>query len=103
MKRIVKDPTVRKREIIKAAAKLFLTKEYEKTTLQDVMKYLGIAKGTIYHYFDSKEALLEAVVIDMVDVRLNEIEAKLKKVKGNALQKMEKLAQLSNMAKEHPE
>jgi AcrR family transcriptional regulator len=103
MKRIVKNPTVRKTEIIKAAAKLFLAKEYEKTTLQDVMDHLGIAKGTIYHYFDSKEDLLEAVVIDMVDARLNEIEVKLKDVKGNALQKIEKLVELGKMAKEHPE
>ncbi len=103
MKRIVKNPTVRKTEIIKAAAKLFLAKEYEKTTLQDVMDHLGIAKGTIYHYFDSKEDLLEAVVIDMVDARLNEIEVKLKDIKGNALQKIEKLVELGNMAKEHPE
>lgn len=103
MKRIVKNPTVRKTEIIKAAAKLFLAKEYEKTTLQDVMEHLGIAKGTIYHYFDSKEDLLEAVVIDMVDARLNEIKVKLKDIKGNALQKIEKLVELGNMAKEHPE
>lgn len=103
MKRIVKNPTVRKTEIIKTAAKLFLAKEYEKTTLQDVMDHLGIAKGTIYHYFDSKEDLLEAVVIDMVDARLNEIEVKLKDIKGNALQKIEKLVELGDMSKEHPE
>ncbi len=102
MKRIVKNPTVRKTEIIKAAAQLFLAKEYEKTTLQDVMDHLGIAKGTIYHYFDSKEDLLEAVVVDMVDTRLNEIETKLKSIQGNALQKMERLVELGNMAKDHP-
>jgi AcrR family transcriptional regulator len=103
MKRIVKNPIVRKAEILKAARKLFLTKEYEKATLQDVMDHLGIAKGTIYHYFDSKEDLLEAVVIDMVDARLDEIEAKLKGVKGNALQKIEKLVEFGSMAKEYPE
>lgn len=100
MKRIVKKPNARKAEIIKAASKLFLSKEYDKTTMQDVMNNLGIAKGTIYHYFDSKEDLLEAVVMDMVDTRLNEIEAKLKKVKGNALRKIEKLVELSNMAED---
>lgn len=103
MKRTVKNPAIRKAEIIQAARKLFLAKEYEKTTLQDVMDALGIAKGTIYHYFNSKEALLEAVVIDMVDARLNEIEAKLKDVKGNALQRIEKLVEFGNMAKDHPE
>lgn len=94
---------IRKAEIIKAARQLFVTKEYDKTTLQDVMDNLGIAKGTIYHYFDSKEDLLEAVVVDMVDTRLNEIKAKLKDVNGNALQKMAKLVALGNVAKDHPE
>lgn len=103
MKRIVKSPSVRKAEIIKAARRLFLTTEYEKATLQDVMDDLGIAKGTIYHYFDSKEDLLEAVVLDLIDSRFQEIEAKLKEIKGNALQKIQKLVELSNMAKEHPE
>lgn len=103
MKRIVKNPADRKAEIIRAARKLFLAKEYEKTTLQDVMDYLKIAKGTIYHYFDSKEDLLEAVVIDMVDAQLAEIQAKLKEFKGNALEKIEKLIEFSNMTKEEPE
>jgi AcrR family transcriptional regulator len=103
MKRTVKNPIVRKTEIIKAAAKVFLAKEYEKATLQDVMDHLGIAKGTIYHYFDSKEDLLEAVVIDMVDAHLNEIEIKWKDITGNALHKIEKLVEVSNMAKQHSE
>lgn len=102
MKRIVKQPATRKAEIIAAARRLFLTKEYEQTTMQDVMDSLGIAKGTIYHYFASKEALLEAVVIHMVDSRLAEIEAKLKQTRGNALKKFKKLVELGNMAKEEP-
>lgn len=102
MKRIVKNPEDRKAEIIAAAQKLFLKKEYEKTTMQDVMDDLGIAKGTIYHYFDSKEDLLEAVVIDLVDARIGVIEDKLKNAKGNALEKIEKLFQLGSLAKEHP-
>jgi AcrR family transcriptional regulator len=103
MKRIVKDPAVRKGEIIQAAQKLFLAKGYEKVSLQEVMDLLNIAKGTIYHYFDSKEDLLEAVVIDMVDVRVNEIEAQLNQMQESALQKLEKLVQFGNMSQEHPE
>lgn len=103
MSRIIKNPADRKAEIIKAARELFLAKEYEKTTMQDVMNALGIAKGTIYHHFDSKEKLLEAVVLDMVDSRLVEIERHLKKIKGNALEKIKKLIELSNMTKENPE
>lgn len=103
MKRIVKDPTERKAEIIKAARDLFLTKEYDKITIQDVMNRLGIAKGTIYHYFDSKEALLEAVVVEMVDTKFAQIEAMLKKSKETALEKIEKVVKLGSMARENSE
>ena len=59
MARIVKKPEERRQEIIEAARELFQAKDYEKTTMRDVMDKLGIAKGTIYHYFRSKEDLLE--------------------------------------------
>ena len=66
MTRIVKKPEVRKQEVLKAARHLFLARGYDKTTMQSVVDYLGIAKGTIYHYFKFKEELLEAVVEDIV-------------------------------------
>lgn len=65
MARTVKKPDVRKQEIVEAAMKLFLEKTYDSSTTNDVMKVLGIAKGTIYHYFPSKSALLDAVVEQM--------------------------------------
>jgi len=102
MKRVVKNPADRKAEIIEAAKRLFLTQEYEKTTLQDVMNYVGVAKGTIYHYFDSKEELLEAVIVKMVDSRLAEIEAKRKELRGTALEKIEKLIEWSNLSQASP-
>lgn len=101
MPRIVKKPTERRAEILQAARDLFLEKEYEKATMQDVMERLGIAKGTIYHYFDSKEALLEAIVIDMVDARLVEMDLLLRKSKKNALEKMKKIIELGNMASDN--
>lgn len=103
MKRVVKNPKTRKSEIIDAAHRLFLTKDYENTTMQDVMNACGIAKGTIYHYFRSKEELLEAVVIDMVDSRLAEMENQLQKLDGNALEKIKKLVEMSNMTRAHPQ
>ncbi len=64
MARIVKKAEERREEIIAAAREIFQLKGYESTTMHAVMKKLNIAKGTIYHYFASKEALLEAVVED---------------------------------------
>ncbi len=62
MKRIVKDPVVRRTEILDAAERLLATKGYEQMTIQDIVNDLQIAKGTVYHYFTSKEAVLGALV-----------------------------------------
>jgi len=98
MVRIVKKSSERRSEIVKAARHLFQTKQYHKATMQDVMNSLGIAKGTIYHYFKSKEELLEAVIEDIVDRNLEEMKTVIKKAKGNALQKIKILVEAGNIA-----
>lgn len=103
MVRIVKKSAERKADILKAARYLFQTKKYDKTTMQDVMETLGIAKGTIYHYFKSKEALLEAVIEDIVDQHIKHIQSILKQAKGNALTKMQILAEKGNISTDNPE
>jgi TetR/AcrR family transcriptional repressor of nem operon len=67
MVRIVKDPVVRRNEILDVAERLITTKGYEQMAIQDIVDELQIAKGTVYHYFDSKLALLEALVERMGD------------------------------------
>jgi len=93
MKRIVKKPSERRAEIIKTARDLFLTQDYDKTTMQDFMNHLGIAKGTIYHYFKSKEELLEAVVEDIVNQHLEKMQTLIQETSGNALQKIQALVE----------
>jgi AcrR family transcriptional regulator len=60
--RVVKEHAVRRTEIIDAAQRLVQRKGYEQMAIQEILDELRIAKGTFYHYFDSKQALLEAVV-----------------------------------------
>ncbi len=98
MKRIIKKPEERRSEIIIAARYLFQKQEYEKTTMQDVMDYLDIAKGTIYHYFPSKEALLQAVIEDMVDESVEKMYEILEKSSGNALEKIQLLMGAGSIA-----
>jgi len=62
MPRIVKTPDERRSELIACAQKFFYTKGYERTSISDIINEVGIAKGTFYHYFGSKEAILEAMV-----------------------------------------
>jgi AcrR family transcriptional regulator len=98
MKRIIKDPQERRAEIIDAARHLFLTQEYEKTTMQDVINYVNIAKGTIYHYFSSKQALLQAVIEDMVEKNIEQMKFVIDQASGTALEKMQQLMAAGNMA-----
>ena len=44
--------------ILAEAARLFLQKGYEKTSMQDIMEGTGLSKGAIYHHFSSKEDIL---------------------------------------------
>ncbi len=48
-------------KILSASAELFLEKGFEKTSMQDVAAAAGISKGAIYHHFQSKEEILNAV------------------------------------------
>ena len=61
MTRIRKDPEVRQRELMDAALELFCSVGYEKTMVVDIVKKAGVAKGTFFYYFPTKEAVLEAI------------------------------------------
>lgn len=65
MARIVKKPDERRRELIACAQKLFYAKGYERTSVNDIVSAIGVAKGTFYHYFNSKCAILEALVDEL--------------------------------------
>jgi AcrR family transcriptional regulator len=69
MARIVKEEerAARRNEIIDAAQRLIFTKGYEQTSIQNVLDELHISKGAFYHYFDSKQTLLEAIILRMSD------------------------------------
>jgi AcrR family transcriptional regulator len=66
MARIVKKPDERRSELIACAQKLFYLKGYESTSVRDIVDEVGVAKGTFYYYFDSKTAVLEAVVDELI-------------------------------------
>lgn len=56
----------RRGEILDAALRLVFTRGYEQMTIQDIINALQISKGAFYHYFGSKQDLLEALVERMV-------------------------------------
>lgn len=46
---------------------LFISKGYAKTTVNDILQAVGIAKGTFYHYFQSKEEVMNASVMRFIN------------------------------------
>lgn len=55
-------PDDRTQELLEAALQVFARNGYRNTRLDDVAEAAGVTKGTIYHYFDTKEALLLRVI-----------------------------------------
>ncbi|AJI11758.1 MULTISPECIES: TetR/AcrR family transcriptional regulator [Bacillus cereus group] len=64
--RIIKEYEERRKEILETAERLFLTKGYTKTTVNDILKEIGIAKGTFYHYFKSKEEVMDEIIMRII-------------------------------------
>lgn len=61
-KRIRKTNDQRFEEILDICEKLFYLKGYTGTTIAEIIKEAGIAKGTFYYYFKSKEDIMDAVI-----------------------------------------
>lgn len=67
MVREVKEYDERLREILTTARGLFFSKGYDATSVNDIIGAVGIAKGTFYHYFNSKEDLMIALADQITD------------------------------------
>jgi AcrR family transcriptional regulator len=62
--RVVKPPDQRRRDILEAATRLFRERGFDPTTVQAIAGSAGVAAGTVYLYFSSKEAILLALIED---------------------------------------
>ena len=93
MARIVKEEAhaARRNEILDAALQLVYSKGYDKMTIQDILDQLNMSKGAFYHYFDSKVAVLEAVVERMASEQVKPMFLSL--VEDPTLPALEKLHQ----------
>ena len=70
----------RKAAIIDTAQRLFYTKGYENTSIQDVLDELHLSKGGFYHHFESKMALLEAISEKLVEESYSDCVEQLKTI-----------------------
>lgn len=78
-------------ELAAAALALFVEKGFAATRLDDVAARAGVSKGTLYLYFDSKEALFRAVIEDSVLPLINAIEAKVAALKDDPVRLLREL------------
>lgn len=60
--RVIKDAKERKNEILDAANKLFALKGFDGTSTNDILEMVGIARGTLYYHFKSKEDIMDALI-----------------------------------------
>jgi len=51
-----------RRQLVEVAARLFAAQGYEDTSTEQVLRESGVSRGSLYHHFDSKDRLFEAVV-----------------------------------------
>ncbi|AIQ29126.1 MULTISPECIES: TetR/AcrR family transcriptional regulator [Paenibacillus] len=60
--RIVKEAEIRRNEILDAAEELFGQKGFDGTSTGDILGKVGIARGTLYYHFKSKEDIMDALI-----------------------------------------
>jgi AcrR family transcriptional regulator len=88
MARVAKLPHIRRNELIDCAQALFFQRGYDATTIADIIASAGVSKGGFYHHFDSKESLLEAMSVRLVEEVLVAAEDILKNPDLTALERM---------------
>ncbi|RZM17605.1 MAG: TetR/AcrR family transcriptional regulator, partial [Pedobacter sp.] len=67
------EPEKIKESIIRAAKELFRKYGYHKTSVNEIARKARMAKATIYKYFESKEQILDAILMNYLDLNLHEI------------------------------
>jgi AcrR family transcriptional regulator len=82
---------VRRDAFLDVAQRLIVTKGYEQMSIQDVLDELEASRGALYHYFDSKQALLDGVVERFADEALETLNPILADSKLPALTKLERV------------
>ena len=89
-----------KRKIFETSLKLFSEKGYDATSIEEITATVGVAKGTLYYHFNSKEEIFNFLIDEGMKLLINSIEIKISKC-DNVLDKIKavSLIQLKAVAK----
>ncbi len=76
-----------KRKIFETSLKLFSEKGYDATSIEEITATVGVAKGTLYYHFSSKEEIFNFLVEEGMKLLINSIEIKISRC-DNVLDKI---------------
>lgn len=88
----------KKKEIIKGVKTLVLKKGYNNVSVEDITTYIGIAKGSFYTYFKSKNSLINYILEEKIMILKREMNNFFKNIE-NIDQAVEKLVKLKLVLK----
>jgi AcrR family transcriptional regulator len=94
-----KTPAEKKMEFIQVAEELFLEKGYENTSVDDIVKKMGAAKGLFYYYFDSKDDVILAISEMMFEEITKNIEQVMEHPGLSALERFQALGRCKQFAR----
>ncbi|MFK7929030.1 MAG: TetR/AcrR family transcriptional regulator [Myxococcota bacterium] len=83
-------------QILAVAAGLFMSRGYNKTSVQAIIDDVGVAKGTFYHHFKSKHALLDAWVQQSIAATQHLIDAVMNDPALGPVDKLRRMASQGN-------
>lgn len=81
----------KKEQILDVSLSLFLQKGFDKTSINDILKHLDIARGTLYYHFESKEAIMDAIIERASKGIFSKIERIVEDTQSNVLEKIYRL------------
>ena len=72
-----------KRKIFETSMKLFAEKGYDATSIEEITANVGVAKGTLYYHFSSKEEIFQFLIEEGVKLLKNSVEIKTEKLESS--------------------
>ena len=92
-----------KRKIFETSMDLFAKKGYEATSIEEITSVVGVAKGTLYYHFSSKEEIFNFLVEEgmkllknSIDIKTSKLENSLEKLKAVVLIQIKIIAKYEN-------
>ena len=82
-----------KRKIFEASMKLFAEKGYDATSVEEITATVGVAKGTLYYHFSSKEEIYNFLLEEGTKLLINNIDVKVSKL-DNSIDKLRSIVLL---------